>query len=247
MGTPSTFGGPMISKKNNKVVGMTIIGSPDQPAIFQPITPLLDWIWKPRNVTFELKALAPEEAKFLADVQVPGKLATVFKATKQTDLVTCNAFILSPTEIVTNAHCVHGAPYAFVKVNKLVKDAKTIEVTRDQISIHKDYQVGKHEFDIAKIRLKEPLQFNDNVGSIDVADKDYKLNDPSEVVSVYGDMLVDGSIQTRRYDTNYLDDRSCKPKNSQLFFDNHLFGTNNLCYISGANPEPLTISGGVEL
>ncbi|XP_055310179.1 uncharacterized protein LOC129573559 [Sitodiplosis mosellana] len=224
MGTPSTFGGPMISKMNNKLVGMTIIGLPDKPVIFQPIAPLLDWIRKPRSVR-----LTPKEAKFIADITVPGKFLSFFKENfadaDEDEAIEFNAIILSKTEILTCAHSVHGAPYVYVTVNKLSRNAKQIKVTKDQIEIHQKYALLGFAFDIAKITLEEPLEFNDNVGSIDLVDKDYKLNDPSQMVTVYGDVVFDGTIQTRRYDTKYLDGAKCKSKLDAAFDANHL-----MCY-----------------
>ncbi|XP_055309987.1 uncharacterized protein LOC129573497 [Sitodiplosis mosellana] len=221
-GNPCAFGGPMISKKNNKLVGMTIIGLPDEPVIFQPIVPLLDWIRKPRSVT-------PNEAKFLVDIWVPGKFLTATKEAyanaEEDDQIQFNAIILSKTEILTCAHNVHGAPYVYVIVNKLSSNPTKIKVTEDQIEIHEKYASSRLTFDIAKITLEEPLEFNDNVGSIDLVDKDYKLNDPSEVVTAYGDVVFDGTIQTRRYDTKYLDGVKCKPQLGDLFDANHL-----MCY-----------------
>ncbi|XP_055306722.1 serine protease 3-like, partial [Sitodiplosis mosellana] len=127
-------------------------------------------------------SLTPNEAKFIADIAVPG-------------------------------------------INKLSRNATEIKVTEDQIEIHEKYDLSGFTFDVAKITLKEPLEFNDNVGSIDLVDKHYKLNDPSEIVSVYGDMVLDGAERTRRYDTKYLNSAICESKYGALFDANHL-----MCY-----------------
>ncbi|XP_055316924.1 serine protease 3-like, partial [Sitodiplosis mosellana] len=63
-------------------------------------------------------------------------------------------------------------------------------------------------FDIAKITLKTPLEFSDTIGSIEVVNKDYKLNNPSEVVTAYGYGVLKntGPSILRRCDANYMSD-----------------------------------------
>ncbi|XP_055309063.1 uncharacterized protein LOC129572969, partial [Sitodiplosis mosellana] len=132
-----------------------------------------------------------------------------------------------------------GAPYVFLTVNKLSSNATKLKVTEDQIEIHEKYACSGFTFDVAKITLKESLEFNDNVGSIDLVHKDYKMNDPSEIVTVYGDMVLDGTMRTRRYDTKYLDGAICKPKVGAKFDANHL-----MCYtLDGSMGTPFTFGG----
>ncbi|XP_055309092.1 uncharacterized protein LOC129572981 [Sitodiplosis mosellana] len=243
--THGDSGGPVVSKTNGKIVGITtgINGTTGGRGMFLPIASFLDFIHDPKSVKPIPPSLTPNEAKFIADIAVPGKFLTVTKeayANADEDVqIQFDAIILSETEILTCAHHVHGAPYVYVTVNKLSRNATELKVTEDQIEIHEKYDLSGWTFDVAKITLKEPLEFNENVGSIDLVDKHYKLNDPSEVVSVYGDMILDGAERTRRYDTKYLNGAICKPKVHPLFDANHL-----MCYtLDGSMGTPSTFGG----
>ncbi|XP_055307231.1 uncharacterized protein LOC129571462 [Sitodiplosis mosellana] len=228
--THGDSGGPVVSKTNGKIVGITTgCKTTDGRGSFLPITLFLDFIHDPKSVKPIPPPLTPNEAKFIADIKVPAKFLTAYKkkfADADEDYqIQFNAIILSKTEILTCAHSVLGAPYVYVTVNKLSRNATELKVTKDQIEIHEEYSLSGLAFDIAKITLEEPLEFNDNVGSIDLVDKGYKMNDPYEMVTVYGDMLLDGTMITRRYDTKYLDGAICKPNFGAVFDANHL-----MCY-----------------
>ncbi|XP_055326073.1 uncharacterized protein LOC129579913 [Sitodiplosis mosellana] len=241
--TQGDSGGPVVSKTNGKIVGITIgtNRTANGRGKFLPITLFLDFIHDPKSVKPIPPPLTPNEAKFIADITVPGKFLTVLKnayADSDRD-IQFNAIILSKTEILTCAHSVLGAPYVYVTVDKLSRNATKLKVTEDQIEIHEKYDLSGWTFDIAKITLKEPLNFNDNVESIDLVDKNYEMNDPSEVVTVYGDMILDGTMGTRRYDTKYLNGTKCKPKVGAVFDANHL-----MCYtLDGSMGTPLTFGG----
>ncbi|XP_055308453.1 uncharacterized protein LOC129572514 [Sitodiplosis mosellana] len=237
---PGDSGGPVVSKTNGKIVGITtgykITGGRGS---FLPITLFLDFIRDPKSVKPIPPPLTPNEAKFIADITVTGKFLTAynFADADEDDQLKFNAIILSKTEILTCAHGVLGAPYVYLTVNKLSRNAIKLKVTEDQIEIHKKYTLSGFAFNVAKITLKEPLEFNDNVGSIDLVHKDYKMNDPSEMVTVYGDMTLDGTVRTRRYDTKYLDGAKCKPTLGASFDANHL-----MCYTSdGSMGTPSTL------
>ncbi|XP_055326190.1 uncharacterized protein LOC129580020 [Sitodiplosis mosellana] len=243
--TSGDSGGPVVSKTNGKIVGIAvgINGTTGGRGMFLPIASFLDFIHDPKSVKPLPPSLTPNEAKFMADIAVPGKFLTVTKEAyadaDEDDQIQFNAIILSETEILTCADHVHGAPYVYVIVNKLSSNATEIKVTEDQIEIHEKYAFPGLTFDIAKITLKEPLEFNDNVGSIDLVDKDYKLNDPSEIVSVYGDMILDGTVRTRRFDINYLNSDICKSNLGDRFDANHL-----MCYtFDESNGTPSTFGG----
>ncbi|XP_055307127.1 coagulation factor X-like [Sitodiplosis mosellana] len=173
----------------------------------------------------------------------PAKFLTAYKS-KYADAdegaqLQFDAIILSKTKILTSALSVIGAPYVYVTVNKLSRNATKLKVTEDQIEIHEKYLLSGYTFNVAKITLEEPLEFNDNVGSIDLVDKDYKMNDPSEMVTVYGNVVLDGAMRTRRYDTKYLDGAICKPKVHPVFDANHL-----MCYtLDESMGTPVTFGG----
>ncbi|XP_055312135.1 uncharacterized protein LOC129574327 [Sitodiplosis mosellana] len=243
--THGDSGGPVVSKTNGKIVGITMgmNGTTDGRGSFLPITLFLDFIHDPKSVKPISPPLTPNEAKFIADVTVPAKFLTAYKnvyADADEDVqLKFNAIILSETEILTCAHNVFGAPYVYITANKLSSNATKLKVTEDQIEIHEKYALSGFAFDIAKITLKEPLEFNDNVGSIDLVHKDYKMNDPSEMVTVYGDTVLDGTKRPRRYDTKYLDGAICKPKVGAVFDANHL-----MCYtLDGSMGTPFTFGG----
>ncbi|XP_055325831.1 serine protease 3-like, partial [Sitodiplosis mosellana] len=154
------------------------------------------------------------QAKFVAGIYAPARYLYLFKD-KSTDayramLSECTAFILSKTEIITNAHCVAGAPYIYVVVGtKVALEKNLIKVEKENIAWHPHYShliVGA--FDIAKLTLKTPLEFSDTVGSIKLVDKDYKLNNTSEAVTVYGYGVLNniGPMILRRCDANYISD-----------------------------------------
>ncbi|XP_055306600.1 serine protease 3-like [Sitodiplosis mosellana] len=236
-------GGPVVSKINGKIVGITtgINGTIRGRGMFLPITSFLGFIHDPKSVKPLPHSLTPNEAKFIADIAVPGKFLTVTKeayANADEDFqIRSNAIILSETEILTCAHNVHGAPYVYVIVNKLSDNPTKIKVTEDQIEIHE--KLSGFAFDVAKITLKEPLEFSENVGSIDLVQEDYKLNDPSEIVSVYGDMTLDGTERTRRFDIKYLNSAICESKLGDRFDANQL-----MCYtLDESMGTPFTFGG----
>ncbi|XP_055307611.1 uncharacterized protein LOC129571785, partial [Sitodiplosis mosellana] len=242
--TPGDSGGPVVSKTNGKIVGITTgYKTTGGRGSFLPITLFLDFIHDPKSVKPIPPPLTPNEAKFIADITAPAKFLTAYKKgfadANETTQLKFNAIILSKTEILTCAHSVLGAPYVYVTVNKLSRNATQLKVTEDQIEIHEKYSLSGFAFDIAKITLEEPLEFNDNVGSIDLVDKDYKMNDPSEMVTVYGDVISDGTMRTRRYDTKYLDGAICKPILGAAFDANHL-----MCYtLDGSMGTPSVFGG----
>ncbi|XP_055307364.1 uncharacterized protein LOC129571582 [Sitodiplosis mosellana] len=232
--TPGDSGGPVVSKTIGKIVGITMArnGTTGGRGMFLPITSFLDFIHDPKSVKPLPPSLTPNEAKFMADIAAPGKFLSAtkedFADAEEDAQLKFNAIILSETEILTCAHNVHGAPYVYVIVNKLSSNPTKIKITEDQIEIHEKYAFPGLEFDIAKITLKEPLEFNDNVGSIDLVDEDYKMNDPSEMVSVYGDMILDGAARTRRCDIKYLNGAICKSILGDSFDANHLMCFNSV-------------------
>ncbi|XP_055315977.1 uncharacterized protein LOC129575857 [Sitodiplosis mosellana] len=243
--THGDSGGPIVSKTNGKIVGIAvgINGTTGGRGMFLPIALFLDFIHDPKSVKPLPPSLTFNEAKFIADIVVPGKFLTAFEDSyanaDEDDQMLFNAIILSETEILTCAHNVLGAPYVYVIVNKLSSNATELKVTKDQIEIHEKYSLSGFAFDVAKITLKERLEFNENVGSIDLVDKNYKLNDPSEIVSVYGDMTLDGTARTRRFDTKYLDGAICKSKLGAAFDANNL-----MCYtLDESMGTPSTFGG----
>ncbi|XP_055307705.1 uncharacterized protein LOC129571861 [Sitodiplosis mosellana] len=243
--TPGDSGGPIVSKTSGKIVGISVGTNKTTGGrgMFLPIASFLGFIHDPKSVKPLPPSLTSNEAKFIANIAVPGKFLTLTKKAyanaDEDDQIQFNAIILSETEILTCAHNVLGAPYVYVIVNKLSSNATELKVTEDQIEIHEKYSLSGFAFDVAKITLKERLEFNENVGSIDSVDKNYKLNDPSEIVSVYGDMTLDGTERTRRYDTKYLDGAICKPKLSAAFDANHL-----MCYtLDESMGTPFTFGG----
>ncbi|XP_055306781.1 uncharacterized protein LOC129571044, partial [Sitodiplosis mosellana] len=155
------------------------------------------------------------QAKFVAGIFAPKKYLYEFKDklidADEEMMVACTAFILSETEIITNAHCVAGAPYAYVvagtKVASYENQKIKIKVEKENLAYHPHFDhiiVGS--FDIAKVTLKTPLEFSDTVGSIKLVDKDYKLNNSSEVVTVYGYGVLNPPMILRRCDANYISD-----------------------------------------
>ncbi|XP_055309113.1 chymotrypsinogen A-like [Sitodiplosis mosellana] len=162
------------------------------------------------------------QAKFVAGIHAPanhpndpnGKITNI-----------CTAFILSKTEIITNAHCVDDAPYVYVVAGtKDVLDANQkikIKVKKENIAYHPYYShLIDVAFDIAKITLKTPLKFSDTVGSIELVDKNYKLNNPSEVVTVYGYGVLNntGPMILRRCDAKYISDANASKLSQTLYF-----------------------------
>ncbi|XP_055327096.1 uncharacterized protein LOC129580569 [Sitodiplosis mosellana] len=241
--TPGDSGGPVVSKTNGKIVGInTGYRTTGGRGSFLPITLFLDFIHDPKSVKPIPPPLTSNEAKFIADIMAPAKFLTAYKEdyadANETNQLNFNAIILSRTEILTCAHSVLGAPYVYLTVNKLSRNATKLKVTKDQIEIHEKCALSRFAFNVAKITLEEPLEFNDNVGSIDLVDRDYKMNDPSEIVTVYGDMVLDGTVRTRRFDTKYLDGAKCKPKLGAAFDANHL-----MCYTSDGSMETSSTFG----
>ncbi|XP_055321201.1 serine protease 3-like, partial [Sitodiplosis mosellana] len=140
-------GGPVVSKTNGKIVGITTgVGKTGGRGTFLPITLFLDFIHDPKSVKPIPSPLTPNEAKFIADIAAPAKFLTDYKedfaGAEEDDEIQANAIILSRTEILTCAHSVLGAPYVYVTVNKLSRNATELKVTEDQIEIHEKYSLS---------------------------------------------------------------------------------------------------------
>ncbi|XP_055308256.1 uncharacterized protein LOC129572337, partial [Sitodiplosis mosellana] len=160
--THGDSGGPVISKSNGKIVGITmgINRTTGGRGSFLPITLFLDFIHDPKSVKPIPPPLTPNEAKFIVDILAPAKFLTAYKKdfadANENAQLEFNAIILSKTEILTCAHSVLGAPYVYVTVNKLSRNTTEIKVTEDQIEIHEKYALSGFAFDVAKITLEEP-------------------------------------------------------------------------------------------
>ncbi|XP_055316124.1 mite allergen Der p 3-like [Sitodiplosis mosellana] len=148
------------------------------------------------------------QAKFVAGILTPSNHPN---DANRIMMSRCTAFILSKTEIITNAHCVYDAPYVYVVAGTKVVSAANqkikIKVEKENIAYHRHYShLIFGAFDIAKITLETPLEFSDTVGRIELVDEDYKLNDPSEVVTAYGYGVLNniGPLILRRCDANYI-------------------------------------------
>lgn len=65
----------------------------------------------------------------------------------------------------------------------------------EDLQWHNGFTYSKMDYDIAVLLLKEPVEFNDKVAVVDLADEDYEIDDGEfTVVTGWGNLRVSYTI-----------------------------------------------------
>lgn len=113
---------------------------------------------------------------------------------------TCGGFIVTPDAIITAAHCIYGREHLKFQIRAgsdlRSQGGQIINVTK--LFIHEDYQPTGYYNDIALLKLESKLKFNDQVWSIKMPPKGYRVPDGSALlVSGWGTLTWQGSTPER--------------------------------------------------
>ncbi|KAM7315750.1 hypothetical protein ISCGN_005533 [Ixodes scapularis] len=133
----------------------------------------------------------------------------------------CGGTILSPTEVITAAHCVKGRDSASLTLvagalsrsEPFEETAQVRQVT--DIIVHEDYKVGQNlSNDIAVLRVAEPFDFKGSEGFVVPAclpSKDHEMK-ALVTVSGYGTLKSGGQLseQLMTVDVPVIPDQQCE-------------------------------------
>uniref|UniRef100_A0A7M4FGA1 coagulation factor Xa n=1 Tax=Crocodylus porosus TaxID=8502 RepID=A0A7M4FGA1_CROPO len=131
----------------------------------------------------------------------------------------CGGTIFNEKHILTAAHCINQSKSIEVVVGKL--DRKKEEVTEatyrvEKIFVHSKFVPATYDYDIAILKLKEPIIFSPYVysaclPSVDFAN-DILMNQKSGTVSGFGRLFENGRLSERLkvLEVPYVDRNTCK-------------------------------------
>ncbi|XP_069613991.1 coagulation factor X [Ranitomeya imitator] len=131
----------------------------------------------------------------------------------------CGGTILSKQFILTAAHCMNQTKYFKVivgEMNTLKKDGAESIHKVDKIIIHPKFVRLTYDFDIAVVKLKEAINFTDNIIPACLPDPDFAeevlMNERQAMVSGFGRLHERGAQATKLQKLNvpYVTRQTCK-------------------------------------
>ncbi|KAG8452121.1 hypothetical protein GDO86_004061 [Hymenochirus boettgeri] len=118
--------------------------------------------------------------------------------------VFCGGTILSKDIILTAAHCINQTKYFKVVVGKLnILKNESIESTHkvEKIIVHPRFVKLTYDYDIAVIKLRDYINFTDNIIPACIPDPDFAdqvlMNEPAAMVSGFG-RLHERGVQAKK-------------------------------------------------
>uniref|UniRef100_A0A7M4FGJ6 coagulation factor Xa n=1 Tax=Crocodylus porosus TaxID=8502 RepID=A0A7M4FGJ6_CROPO len=130
----------------------------------------------------------------------------------------CGGTIFNEKHILTAAHCINQSKSIEVVVGKCLKKEEVTEATYrvEKIFVHSKFVPATYDYDIAILKLKEPIIFSPYVysaclPSVDFAN-DILMNQKSGTVSGFGRLFENGRLSERLkvLEVPYVDRNTCK-------------------------------------
>ncbi|XP_037809751.1 collagenase-like [Lucilia sericata] len=100
--------------------------------------------------------------------QFPWHVLLAIYATEEEELEVCGGSILSEKWVLTAAHCIHEIQVLVMAFGTIEFDDTPIMINSDDFFIHPEYDDVNLINDIALIELPTPLNFSDNIKTIDL-------------------------------------------------------------------------------
>lgn len=143
----------------------------------------------------------------------------------------CGGTILSRQFILTAAHCMNQTKYFKVivgEINTLKKDGTESIHKVDKIIIHPKFVRLTYDFDIAVVKLKEAINFTDNIIPACLPEPDFAeqvlMNEKEAMVSGFGRLHERGAQSTKLMMLNvpYVSRQTCK-ESSKFTISEYMF------------------------
>ncbi|KAM8974930.1 coagulation factor X [Pelodytes ibericus] len=141
----------------------------------------------------------------------------------------CGGTILTPQFILSAAHCMNQTKYFKVVVGELNINKKegTESIHKvERIIIHPKFVRLTYDYDIAVIKLKEVINFTDNIIPACIPDPDFAdqvlMNEPQAMISGFGRIHERGVQATKLQMLNipYVKRQRCKESSKFVITDN---------------------------
>ncbi|XP_040192177.1 coagulation factor X [Rana temporaria] len=141
----------------------------------------------------------------------------------------CGGTILSRQFILTAAHCMNQTKYFKVvvgEVNTLKNDGTESTHKVEKIIVHPKFVRATYDFDIAVVKLKEAINYTDNIIPACLPDPDFAdevlMTERQAMVSGFGRLFERGVQATKLQMLNvpYVDRQTCKESSKFKITDN---------------------------
>ncbi|XP_011177423.1 trypsin alpha [Zeugodacus cucurbitae] len=126
-------------------------------------------------------------------------------------MVICGGSIISRNYVVTAAQCVNGYPASnyWIRAGTVKFNTGGVVIQVAEVKIHPQYPTNSYEYDVALLRLSNPLNYSDTIKPILLASVELPEGTPT-IISGWGGVASGGLANELQYNTAYtLNRTSC--------------------------------------